>query len=88
MTDRTRYIPRAHSGRRRGALLVGQTVEVTRGLLAGASGVLTRITADRRCLVELHCQPRGVLILIDPAAVAQRPAEHAATAAQGVAVQS
>jgi hypothetical protein len=50
--------------------------------------VLTRITADRRCLVELHCQPRGVLILIDPAAVAHRPAEHAATAAQGVAVQS
>jgi hypothetical protein len=77
MTDRTLSIPPANAGRRRGGLQVGQSVEVTRGLLAGAGGVLLRITADSRCLIELHCEPRGVLILIDPAAVAQCPVVRA-----------
>jgi transcription antitermination factor NusG len=57
---------------------VGQRVEVNRGPLAGLSGVLIGLRSGHRCLIELDVTPRGVVLLIDSAAVTKRPTANLA----------
>jgi hypothetical protein len=50
-------------------LSVGQAVEVIRGALAGATGVLVGFSSTQKCHIELDFTERGVLLVIDPTAV-------------------
>jgi hypothetical protein len=54
-------------------LQLDQRVRVNRGTLEGLSGVLVGIRGDR-CLIKLDAKPRGVVLLIDAAAVLPREA--------------
>lgn len=56
-----------------GRIRVGQSVALTRGALAGMTGVLERFGDGQRCLIRLDIVERGVLLIIDAAAVRQRP---------------
>jgi hypothetical protein len=49
--------------------MVGQAVEVKRGMLAGISGVLIGFSSDQNCLIELDMVQRGVVLVINRAAV-------------------
>lgn len=67
----------AGSARLRHGLEVGRAVELQRGKLSGMSGVLIGFRGDHGCLIELDHVPRGVLLIIDAAAVKARPARAA-----------
>jgi hypothetical protein len=54
-------------------LQVGQAVEVCGGSLIGLSGVLIDIVADRGCEIELDTVERGIVLIIDSAAVKALP---------------
>jgi|GEM_PF-3888552 len=60
--------PRRHWGK---PLAVGQSVEIRRGLLRGASGILVRIGRDGNCLIELDGMHSGILLSIASASVWQ-----------------
>ena len=49
--------------------VVGQAVEVKQGVLAGISGVLIGFSSEHHCLIELNIVQRGVVLVIDRAAV-------------------
>jgi len=61
------------TGRHVHSLRVGQKVEVRRGTLAGFSGVLIGFSPDRNCRIQLDTVERGVVLVIDPAAIRVRP---------------
>jgi hypothetical protein len=67
----------AHAHHHRRGLEVGRAVELQRGKLTGMSGVLLGFRGERRCLIELDDVPRGVLLIIDAAAVKARLARAA-----------
>jgi hypothetical protein len=64
-------LPRARSGRLRDGLRPGQAVEVSRGTLAGLSGVLVGCTGGSRWTVQLD-GVRGALVVIDAIALTAR----------------
>ena len=53
----------------------GQAVVLSRGALAGFTGLLLTTTDDRRCLIRLDGAPQGVLLTIEAVAVARRRGE-------------
>ena len=67
-----RSLPLGRSGRRRGGLQAGQAVEVSRGTLAGLSGVLVSRAPDGRWVVRLDGLQRGVLLVVDAVALKRR----------------
>jgi len=52
-------------------LVVGQAVEIRRGLLRGSSGLLVRLGRDGNCLVKLDGMGNGILLSIASASVRQ-----------------
>ena len=50
-------------------LQMGQVVEVRYSELAGISGMLVGFSSNQNCLIELDTVQRGVILVIDPAAV-------------------
>jgi hypothetical protein len=56
MPDRAETREEAH--------VIGQTVRVTRGALEGLCGTVAAITAEERCVLNLHGVPPGVQIVI------------------------
>jgi len=61
-------------------LVVGQNVEIRRGLLQGLSGVLVSFGRDGNCLIELDGMNSGILLSIAAASVWQKPANPGAKA--------
>jgi hypothetical protein len=74
MNDSTLETLPAKAGLRRRRLLVGQPVEIRRGVLAGLRGVLMGFGRDQKCLIKLNVAEGGVVLLIDAAAVQERSA--------------
>jgi DNA-binding response OmpR family regulator len=52
---------------------VGQAVELTRGYLAGLTGVVDHLRDDYKCLIRLNLVQSGVLVSINNDAVIARP---------------
>jgi len=73
--------PNAAAGNNHGGRLrLGQTVELTRGVLAGMRGVLESFRPPRWCLLRLNVAEDGVLLLIDVGAVKEFLGERATAA--------
>jgi hypothetical protein len=62
-----------HNGRPR----VGQTVELTRGILVGLRGVLDSFRDPQKCLLRMNVAQRGVLLMINADAVRECPSQPA-----------
>jgi hypothetical protein len=60
-------------------LHLGQAVQVEHGLLKGIIGLLISFSANRNCRIELDTPTRGVVLVIDPAAVRPRKMAKAVT---------
>jgi len=60
-------------------LVVGQPVEIRRGLLKKLSGVLVGFGGRDKCLVELDGLQRGILLSIGSTSVRQRGGDLAAS---------
>jgi hypothetical protein len=61
-------------GNHNGRLRRGQTVELTRGILTGLTGVLESFRDPNRCLLRLNVAENGVLLCINAEAV--RECQH------------
>lgn len=71
MIDENGTVPHGNGN---GRLRKGQAVAITRGALTGMTGILDRFKDGQRCLIRLDVVQRGVLLIIDAAAVGERPA--------------
>jgi hypothetical protein len=73
MSERPLRSTKSRVGFPRPGLTVGQAVEVNRGSLAELTGVLIGFERGQNCIIQLHVAPEGVVLVIDAAAVQQRP---------------
>jgi hypothetical protein len=76
MKFRTPAGQKTKAARRRHQLRAGQSVELTRGALAGLTGVVIGFHNDHRCVIELNNVAKGVLLLTDVAAAKYWPREQ------------